>query len=211
MKPLPAPVRFDRDTAERAIREYNAGSYRGCSNVALDRAAYDCFAAGLADDGAGMIELVRFVGEDYGGAQRRFLPHGYREEAALIVARLVPVLGRWRQLVADAKLLLDAVPDETTVRELFAPFAGTKRWPVWCSKTLHFLRPDAFPILDSLAKNALGLAGLDGTPRNYRRFCEAFRATLLANQDVLAAARSIDAGASPSDIKLLDKILYQIG
>jgi hypothetical protein len=34
---------------------------------------------------------------------------------------------------------------------------------------------------------------------------------LVANSAALAAAREIDGGASPSDLELLDKILYQLG
>lgn len=213
--PTPPPryavVRFDPETAIRAVRAYNADSYRGRPNVEVDRIAYERFRAGLPDDEATLVEMIRFVGEDYGGAQRRFLPHSYRDEAALIITHLRPVLDRWRQAVASACPLVEGVPDEATLQFLLAPFAGTKRWPVWASKTLHFLRPDAFPILDSRAKTALGLATLGSSPGDYRRFCSAFREALVANRDAIASARSIDDNSSPSDLKLLDKILYQLG
>ena len=205
------PASFTVATAVQAVRDYNRGSYRGRRNVDVDRVAYDRFRNGVPDDREGVVELVRFVGEDYGGAQRRFLPHGYREEAALIVANLMPELDEWRDLVNAARDLAAAVTGEGVLDRLFAPFVGTKRWPVWASKTLHFLRPTAFPILDSRAKKALGVPNMGSSPRDYVRFCSAFRDALLANQDALAAARAVDDGASPSDIKLLDKILYQVG
>lgn len=88
---------------------------------------------------------------------------------------------------------------------------GTKQWPVWASKTLHFLCPDVFPILDSNAKKPLGLNNLVNSSRGYHQFCSIFLDVLLANAEALAAARSADAGESPSDLKLLDKILFQLG
>jgi hypothetical protein len=203
--------RFDAESAVQAVRDYNSGSYRGRRNLDLDRIAYDRFRNGIPDEQSALVELVRFVGEDYGGAQRRFLPHSYREEAALIVANLRRDLGEWRDSVVTAQGLAEAVPSEEVLDRLLTPFVGTKRWPVWASKTLHFLRPDAFPILDSSAKKALGMANLGSLPRDYARFCSAFRKSLATNEDALSAARVADGGASPSDLKLLDKILYQIG
>jgi hypothetical protein len=95
---------------------------------------------------------------------------------------------------------------------LLAPFQGSKRWPVWASKkTLHFLRPDAFPILDSFAKDILSLKHIGGSPQDYHQFCAVFRDTLIENRDAIASARGVDRGASPSDLKVLDKILYQLG
>ena len=206
-----SPVCLDSASAITAVREYNAGRYRGQANVDIDRRAYDRFRNGLPDDESSLVEMIRFVGEDYGGAQRRFLPHGYREEASLIVANLLPVLGQWRAMVASARPLAEGVLDEAALTILFAPFTGTKRWPVWASKTLHFLRPDAFPILDSQAKKALGLATLGSSPGDYQRFCSAFHRMLVASRPALEAARRVDGGISPSDLKLLDKILFQIG
>jgi hypothetical protein len=137
-------ILFTSDAAVQAVRNYNRDSYRGQKNIDVDRIAYDRFRHGIPDEQDAMVELIRFVGEDYGGAQRRFLPHGYREEAALIVANLLPQLGEWRGAVTTARRLTEAVPNESVLDRLFAPFVGTKRWPVWATKTLHFLRPDAF-------------------------------------------------------------------
>jgi hypothetical protein len=81
---------------------------------------------------------------------------------------------------------------------------------VWASKTLHLLRPDVFPILDSRARKALGL-NLGSSSRDYNGFTSCFRDVLLINSEALAAARVADAGESPTDVKLLDKILFQIG
>jgi hypothetical protein len=207
----PGGLHFDAQTAIGAVRAYNAARYRGRFNVDVDREGYERFRNGLPNDKAVLVELIRFVGEAYGGAQRRFLPDGLLEESALIVAKLRPVLAQYRAAVATVRPLADKVPDEATLAFLLAPFAGTRRWPVWASKTLHFLRPDAFPILDSRAKKALGIASLGSSPRDYGQFCALFRDTLVANGKALAAAREIDGATSPSDLKLLDKVLYQLG
>ncbi len=76
---------------------------------------------------------------------------------------------------------------------------------------LPFQRPDAFPILDSRAKKALGIGNLGSSPRDFHRFCAAFRDALLMNRAALDAACAVDGGTSPSDLKLLDKLLYQLG
>jgi hypothetical protein len=157
---------------------------------------------------------VRFVGEDYGGAQRRFLPHSYCSEAELIVAKLRPVLNEWRVTLAATRPLLEGIPEEKTISFLLAPFAGTNCWPVWASKTLHFLRFDVFPIFDSRASKALGLVrsnSPNSSGRSYQNFCFAFREALIENREALAAAREIDNGTSPSDLKLLDKVLFVLG
>jgi hypothetical protein len=180
-------------------------------NLEIDAEAYARFSAGLLDEREWLTDHIRFVGEDYGGAT---LPttDRYREEAALIVRNLVPILGRFRQLVASTHPLSVAVPDESTLAFLLDPFLrGPKRWLVWASKTLHFLRPDAFPILDSRAEKALGLSRRENLAQYYRTYCEVIRALLISNAGVLTTARDIDKGSSPSDLKLLDKILYELG
>jgi hypothetical protein len=202
---------FDSATAIRAIRNYNDGRYRGRPNLDLDRIAYDRFGSGLPNDPTALIDMVRFVGEEYGGAQLRFLPHGFREEAGMIVDNLLPLLRDYQLAIAASRPFNEAIPPIELLTFLLAPFRGTKRWPVWATKTLHFLRPDVFPILDSRAKITLGLDQLGSSPQDYRRFCLAFHAALAANRDSIAAARIVDGGASPTDLKLLDKILYQLG
>ena len=202
---------LDPQTTADAVRRYNSGSYRGRSNIDIDRAAYARFNGDIPTDPVSLVDAIRFVGDEYGGAQRRFLPHSYTAEAALIASHLIPVLAEWRAAVAAAVPLREGSISEHTASLLLAPFHGTKRWPVWATKTLHFIRPDAFPILDSRAKIALGMKNLASTARDYARFSDVLRQLLLSNDDILNAARSADSGASPSDVKLLDKILYELG
>jgi hypothetical protein len=158
---------------------------------------------------AELTNQITFVGKEYGGAQERF--GDIRTEAAFIAANVHTILEQWSKAVAEAKPLVEGVPSQATLEYLFSPFRGTKQWPVWASKTLHFLRPDAFPILDSNAKKPLGLRNLVNSSFGYRRFCSSFRDFLLANTEKLATARTADSGESPTDLKLLDKILFQLG
>jgi pimeloyl-ACP methyl ester carboxylesterase len=197
--------------ALRSVAAYNRGRYRGRLNVTIDRDGYERFRHGLSRDTSALVEQLRFVGDDYGGAQVRFIPHSIGEEAALIARRLAPDLGEFSTLVKGLRMLSEAVPRQADLAHLFAPFVATKRWGVWASKTLHFLRPATFPVLDSRAKKALGVASLGSSAVDYHRFCLLLQEALSENLEVLAAARTVDDDASPSDLKLLDKILYEAG
>jgi hypothetical protein len=191
------------------VREYNATSYRGRRNTALDRDAYRIFSDGFSFSVIRLVDQIAFVGEQYGGAQERF--GSIRNEAALIAANLYPILNRCMKLVTDSRPLIEKIPEQGTLDFLFSPFRGTKQWPVWASKTLHFLRPDVFPILDSNAKKPLDLVNLQNSSHNYYHFVSVFRDVLLANGECLGAARVADGNESPTDLKLLDKILFQLG
>jgi len=202
-------LRISPQDATQCIREYNGSYYRGRSNTALDRKAYGLFRDGLSRDAGRLVEQITFVGEEYGAAQERFGSIG--REAVLIVSNLRPIFDKWIEVAGDAKPMTHGIPNQATFDFLFSPFVGTKQWPVWASKTLHFIRPDVFPILDSNAKKALGLKNLVNSSHGYRQFCSIFLDVLLANAEALVAARGADAGESPTDLKLMDKILFQLG
>jgi hypothetical protein len=195
--------------AVQCIAEYNRSSYRGMSNTALDQKAYRLFRDGISSDPGRLVAQIAFVGEEYGGAQERF--GSIRKEAEIIASNLRPILDKWQKFVMEAKPLSHEVPNQETLDFIFLPFVGTKHWPVWASKTLHFIRPDVFPILDSNAKKTLGLQHLVNSSRNYQYSCSVFRQAFLENSESLAAARSADRGESPTDLKLLDKVLFQLG
>lgn len=88
-------IPLDPAAAVQAVGAYNRGKYHGPLNIDIDRDT-DCrFRGGLAQDTPRLIEQLRFVGEDYCGAQRRFLPHCIRDEAAMIAEQIAPVLSRF--------------------------------------------------------------------------------------------------------------------
>ena len=64
---------------------------------------------------------------------------------------------------------------------------------------------------DFNAKKPLRRKNLGSSSRDYHRFSFCFRDVLLANSETLAAARIADVRKSPTDLKLLDKILFQLG
>jgi hypothetical protein len=202
-------IPLDPAAAAQAVESYNRGKYRGRLNVDIDRDADNRFHDGLAQDTPTLTEQLRFVGEDYGGAQRRFLPHCIRDEAAKIAVKIAPVLPRFAAVVNMTAPLIERVPDEN-LEFLFELFVATKRWGVWASKTLHFLRPASFPVLDSRAARALG-APSGSSVRHYRAFCCLFRRAMVESTAAMEAAKLVDGGKSRSDVKLLDKILYEWG
>jgi hypothetical protein len=203
-------IPLDPAAAVQAVVAYNRGKYHGRLNIDIDRDADHRFHDGLAQDRPTLIEQLRFVGQDYGGAQQRFLPHCVREEAAMIAEQIMPVLPQFAAVVNMTAPLTERVPDEDALGLLFEPFAATKRWGVWASKTLHFLRPVSFPILDSGAARALGEVS-GSSVRHYWRFCIRFRGAMSESAEALLAAKSVDGGISRSEVKLLDKILYELG
>lgn len=206
-----ARLLIDPSVAERAVVAYNLGTYRGRPNVEVDREAYERFRNGLPEGRDELLDAIYFVGNDFGGAQARFTPHGVRAEAELLVGGILPRVYDLNAALKAASALEVELPDQNLIIELFSQFEGAKHWGVWASKTAHFVRPDSFPILDSRAKKALGVPALSGTPREYGRFCALFRQAMLDNADALTAAKLRDHGESPSDIKVFDKVLYEIG
>lgn len=201
---------LSRDEALSAIRAYNSGSYRGHRNVDLDRRGYALLAEGVPDNLGALIEAIRFFGEDYGGAQARFLPHGFLEESRRIADALWPSANEYRALLRAQLDLRSAIPDGLTLDVLAAPFCASKKWLVWATKFLHFAAPRTFPILDSRAEQALGLTRTSSTASYYRSYCEAIHATLVANADTLSLLVNSDSEQC-TELKVLDKVLFEIG
>jgi hypothetical protein len=206
-------VPIDIAAAIAACKAYNVGSYRGKANLQLDRWAYQLFRSGLATDLGALVEQLRFVAEDYGGAMGVYLdpPYDYEGEARRVALHLSPEVEAWNRIALAAEPLTDGAPGLDALRFLLGCFRGSKRWPVWASKTLHFVRPDAFPILDSRAKGALGVADTDNSAESYERYCDRVRQALLSNADVIAAVRILPESNWLPDLKLLDNILFELG
>ena len=71
---------------------------------------------------------------------------------------------------------------------------------------LHFARLDAFPVLDSAARMAVGLPAAITLPN----YVDRYRPTFLAALDALRDAGDVDP-SSPTLLRRFDKILYQYG
>lgn len=201
---------LDLELCKRRIDQYNADSYRGRPNIELDRHGYGLFARGLPDDSHQLTEMVRFIGEDYGGAQDRFLPAGYAAESVRIAQQIQPLVVDYQRRVTSQRPLRDRVPQLDDLAFLLVPFHATKKWLVWASKFLHFLAPQTFAILDSRAENTLGFKRTGDSPRDYFRFLKEVRRVLHDEADLLRALGDYDPEPSP-ELKVLDKVLYEEG
>lgn len=203
-------MHFDFERCKAHIDDYNRGSYRGRSNTELDRDGYARFAAGLPAELAELTELVRFVGEDYGGAQARFFPEGYAAESARIAAALSPIAREYEQTVKAQPPLAVAVPDEAILATLLRPLHASKRWLVWATKFLHFLAPETFAVMDSRAEGALDFRRTGDPARDYFRFLGAVRSVMHDERETIDRLCAYDP-ESVTALKVVDKVLYEAG
>ena len=98
-----------------------------------------------------------------------------------------------KKVVEIHKLLVDEIAAGT--REWSAKGTDTGWSPrnqaSFASKYLHFHRPNAFPIMDSLARAGLACAGIRGALNTHERFCEGLL-QYLVDQEPNWTPRSID-------------------
>lgn len=196
--------------AQNAIRAYNDGLYAGGQkNPDLDRQALALFKGGLGLTRELVLDQVRFVGVDYGGAA------GFRAAHSLVPAiadAIWTLRDRYANLAGKAPSVLQGRTSVDVIAELFAPFRqelhGKRNWLVWATKFWHFLNSDAFPVLDSRVDHFFGTAGRRQSAEKYILVCDRFREFVSAHAEWLPALRSIDGGLAWSDTKLWDKVFY---
>ncbi|MDZ4820678.1 MAG: hypothetical protein SGJ20_17065 [Planctomycetota bacterium] len=203
-------LNIDERKAAESIRNYNNGSYKGVRNLELDSQGYEMFRDGLSSHLPALVKQLIFTGDNYGGAQARFMVHSIEVESRFIAEKILGDFASWESSIRAAPPLQDGIVELDRIECLLLPFHCSKRWLVWASKTLQFLRPEAFPIVDSQVVKALGVSQLN-TAKWYRKFCGLIRDTLINNSDVLNRMRTVDCDRSPSKLKLLDKILFVAG
>lgn len=203
---------LDPAVCRTRILEYNRERYRGFgTNVEIDARGYALFSSGISRERNQLIQQVLFVGEVYGGAQARFLPDGYKAESERITDKLMVDLEAYCSLLAASLPLLETIPSEQLLEHLLSPFDATKRWFVWGTKFLQFLRPDTFPIVDSRVKTLLGLDQTGSMGRRYQRAIRVIREVVNRNLDLLEELRIWDEQRCPSVLKVFDKVLYAQG
>jgi len=203
---------LDPAACRTRILEYNSERYRGFgTNVEIDSRGYAVFSSGISRDRNQLIQQVLFVGEVYGGAQARFLPGGYKAESERITGKLMIDLEGYWSLLAASRPLVETIPLEQSLERLLSPFDATKRWFVWGTKFLQFLRPDTFPIVDSRVTKVLGLDEGGSMGRRYHRAMRVIREVVNRNFDLLEELRIWDERRCPSVLKVLDKVLYVQG
>jgi len=196
--------------AVQAVQAYNAGLYAGgMKNPDLDRRARAVFAQGLASTPDGVLEQVRFIGVDYGGAA------GFKAAYSLVPAIAADIFAARDRYGAAARAvppLLRAAVQVQVVEELYAPFVkelhGKRNWLVWATKFWHFLNPDAFPVLDSRVDDFFRTGGRSQSPSKYVFVCGRFRDFSVAHHAWLPELRKADGGLAWSETKLWDKVCY---
>ena len=107
--------------------------------------------------------------------------------------------------------LLETTPSEQSLERLLSPFDATKRWFVWGTKFLQFLRPDTFPIVDSRVTTLLRLDQSGDMARRYHRSMRVIREVVNRNFDLFEELRIWDKRRCPSVLKVMDKVLYAQG
>ena len=181
----------------------------------MDQDAYDHFRGGLTVDREHLEQQLFFVATDFGGAPRdALMPVQEKWLATRIIAgNILDAAHGYHDLVARQETLEAAPLDPLVVTDILSPFIGLPReglsyfnFPVWASKVLHFSRLDTFPVLDSMAKLALGLSRGVGYPR----FVGVYRPVFVDGLDTLRALRA-EENYSRAELRRLDKLLYQVG
>ncbi len=137
-----------------------------------------------------LTRQLLFIGKDFGGAK----VIKFDRVSAAIAERILAADGYHAALAAQPSME-DWIVPPAAVRDLMAPFLnlpptlGKKRnFAIWASKVLHFARLDAFPVLDSAARTALGLPAAITLPN----YVDRYRPTFLAALDALHAAGDVD-------------------
>lgn len=206
-------VQLTLESAVRAVREYNRGIYAkvGRPNIDIDREADQLFANGLGATAAEVEEQLRFTGKMYGGVA------GFQR--ALEIAPDIGVeIHRCREhlggLATSARSLVECISNSHTLRPLYDVFVreccGKRNWQVWCSKFWHLVNPHAFPIEDRFARDTLGTSKVNSF-RTYVVYLTRFHEFTASRASWLPALRHSDEAGSRSDLKLWDKVFYEVG
>jgi hypothetical protein len=206
-----------KEQAVAAIKAYNQGLDRNHrKNIDVDSDARRAFHTGL---GASLDEIekqARFIGDDYGGVAG--MPKAL-ELSGRIAQTILDKRDSFLAAAQNNAPLKDKIPDRRSIETLFAPFQqelklkrGSRRnWLVWATKFWHFLNVDTFPIMDSFVADFTGLSSQANSVDKYMKVMRRLRAFIVVRDSWLPAMRSADNGYAWSDLKLWDKVIYQIG
>lgn len=205
--------------AKRAIRCYNSGLYYGVKNVALDRLAYSIFRNGLGKSQPEIEAQLKFIGrkkEGYGGVAgfQKALNLSNPIGADIYSQRRVLL----RQLNNVQSVLAGYGPTRDQIEILFAPFRKSihdkENWVVWAFKFWHFVRHDAFPILDSRSGSprVLAVQSVSDPIKKYETFVDRFCRFHRRYESYIPDLQKVDGGHVGDDnVKLWDKVFYQLG
>jgi hypothetical protein len=211
------PMALTKEQALAAIKAYNKGLDRKRRrNIDVDSEARRTFGSGL---GTSLLEIetqVRFIGDDYGGVA------GIRKALELSGRIAQAIFSNREKFLAAAQNntpLKDKIPNRNSFEILFAPFQQElklkdrlyKNWLVWATKFGHFLNANTFPIMDRFVADFTGLRSQANSVEKYMELMRRLQVYIVARDSWLPAMRIADNGYAWSDLKLWDKVIYQIG
>lgn len=180
----------ESDTVEAAHGVGNLAFYRMCR----DFPAHDQWE--VVYDKVLFIARVYSVGRNMGG-QWEAIAQAIVQIGAKLDKHLAELDGTLFPDNSKRVVKVHAMLDEAVCKALQTKGIDAKGRPSFASKYLHFHRPDAFPILDSLAK--AGLASKTGDfktkrckPKDYPVFCERLAEYMKRPKIVGRSLRHID-------------------
>ena len=200
--------------AEQAVRDYNEGTdlHTDMKNPDVDHVGRVLFESGL---GRCMEEIevqARWVADDYGGV-REHIDQTAKQAAKNIYSERV----QYDCIVRSISPLISKVPNTNEIEYLRGKFLKQSGLPqdaiVLAYKFLHFLRPDVFPPVDSHARRFYDVQGGSRSISAYEEALKRVQYILRGNVSSIdiAKLRRVDGPHYQGDIKLIDKIAYQLG
>lgn len=201
-----------------AIRRYNRGVYgkSGKTNLDIDREGKSLFQNGLEGNKEGLERQIRWVGKDYGGTAHTIAS---KELPSRIADTILEDWDAYRSKMLGQHPLIEGTMSEALIRVLYQPFTqrletdkrSLKNWMTWATKVWHFVNPEAFQIMDSRAKRFYRISTSKDPVDSYLELGEKTRELLLKREAWLADMRAVDQGEAWSDLKLWDKVAYELG
>jgi len=206
--------------AVAAIRTYNSGIYGRNKrlNIELDAEGYSIFEGGLGSTVETITEQVRWIGQDYGGTGNVLAG---RKLPELIAESIFSCRDEYIELLSSIPSLVEDFHFSMQTNRLYPPFQRkfispnsgkvSKNWMTWATKFWHFLKPHSFPIMDSRSKRFFEISSNKLPCDQYTMLLEQVHKILFLKEGWLPKLRESDSGYAPSDIKLWDKIAYELG
>jgi len=201
-----------------AIRRYNRGVYgkSGRTNLEIDRDGKSRFHNGLERRKEKLERQIRWVGKDYGGTAHTIAS---KELPSRIADTILEDWDAYRSKIIGQPPLIENTMSEAVIRELYRPFIQRldtknrtlKNWMTWGTKVWHFVNPEAFQIMDSRAKRFYRISTSKDPVAAYLELEEKAKELLLRYEKWLVDMRAADQGEAWSDLKLWDKVAYELG
>ncbi|MEW6185162.1 MAG: hypothetical protein AB1585_05410 [Thermodesulfobacteriota bacterium] len=201
-----------------AVRSYNQGIYgkSGRKNLDIDNEGISIFEQGLSKDDDKLTMQIGWVGRDYGGTAHSIAS---KQLPPRIAKAILNEFEEYHKRIIQRLPLTQLGMPDSEISYFYKPFQQTlttekrtfKNWIVWGTKVWHFLNPKAFQIMDSRAKRFYQVSASSDPVSMYADLQRKTRDLLLSHEDWLPELRAADNGNAWSDLKLWDKVAYEVG